>query len=102
MLCEAPWVDRNDNEFKFHLDRYKYPNRYDDVNSLTHRALAESYLDDLDDVIGSGISTALNDALFPLLGSLPIMIGNGLAHQSWTNIHDWLVQNLDSMNSLCA
>ena len=26
---ERKWINRNDNEFKFHLDRYKYPNRYD-------------------------------------------------------------------------
>ena len=37
---ERNWVNRNDNEFKFHLDRYKYPNRYDDVNHLEHREAA--------------------------------------------------------------
>ncbi len=97
---EASWVDRNDNEFKFHLDRYKYPNRYDDVNSLTHRALAESYLDDLDDVIGSGISTALNDALFPFVRQFANHDRQWFDAQSWTNIHDWLAQNLDSSEFL--
>ena len=93
---EASWVDRNDNEFKFHLDRYKYPNRYDDVDSLAHRALAESYLDDLDDVIGGGISTALNDALFPFVRQFANHDRQWFDAQSWTNIHDWLAQNLDS------
>ena len=97
---EASWVDRNDNEFKFHLDRYKYPNRYDDVNSLTHRALAESYLDDLDDVIGSGISTALNDALFPFVRQFANHDRHWFDAHSWTNIHDWLAQNLDSSEFL--
>ena len=97
---EALWVDRNDNEFKFHLDRYKYPNRYDDVNSLTHRALAESYLDDLDDVIGSGISTSLNDALFPFVRQFANHDRQWFDAQSWTNIHDWLAQNLDSSEFL--
>ena len=41
------WVDRNDNEFKFHLDRYKYPNRYDDVDAIEQRSMAKAYLDDL-------------------------------------------------------
>ena len=41
------WVNRNDNEFKFHLDRYKYPNRYVDVDALEQRELAKKYLDDL-------------------------------------------------------
>ena len=93
---EALWVDRNDNEFKFHLDRYKYPNRYDDVDSLAHRALAESYLDDLDDVIGGGISTALNDALFPFVRQFANHDRQWFDAQNWTNIHDWLAQNLDS------
>ena len=97
---EASWVDRNDNEFKFHLDRYKYPNRYDDVDSLAHRALAESYLDDLDDVIGGGISTALNDALFPFVRQFANHDRQWFDAQSWTNIHDWLAQNLDSREFL--
>lgn len=97
---EASWVDRNDNEFKFHLDRYKYPNRYDDVNSLTHRALAESYLDDLDDILGSGISTALNDALFPFVRQFANHDRQWFDAQSWNNIHDWLAQNLDSSEFL--
>ena len=31
---EREWVRRNDVEFKFHLDRYKYPNRYYDIDEL--------------------------------------------------------------------
>lgn len=38
----------NDDEFKGHLDRYKYPNRYEDVDPLFHRAEAERFLADLD------------------------------------------------------
>ena len=97
---EASWVDRNDNEFKFHLDRYKYPNRYDDVDSLAHRALAKSYLDDLDGILGSGISTALNDALFPFVRQFANHDRQWFDAQSWTNIHDWLAQNLDSSEFL--
>ena len=97
---EALWVDRNDNEFKFHLDRYKYPNRYDDVDSLAHRALAKSYLDDLDGKLGSGISTALNDALFPFVRQFANHDRQWFDAQSWTNIHDWLAQNLDSSEFL--
>ena len=97
---EASWVDRNDNEFKFHLDRYKYPNRFDDVDSLAHRALAKSYLDDLDDILGSGISTALNDALFPFVRQFANHDRQWFDAQSWTKIHDWLAQNLDSSEFL--
>jgi glutathione S-transferase len=34
----------NDDEFKGHLDRYKYPNRYEDIDPLFHRAEAERFL----------------------------------------------------------
>jgi glutathione S-transferase len=32
-----------DGDFKFHLDRYKYPNRYDGADSLVHRAKAAEF-----------------------------------------------------------
>ena len=31
---EQHWISRNDDEFKFHLDRYKYPNRYEDIDEV--------------------------------------------------------------------
>lgn len=37
----------NDDDFKKHLDRYKYPHRYDDVDPLYHRQEAERFLADL-------------------------------------------------------
>mgnify|MGYP003308910853 FL=1 len=62
---EARWVARNDDEFKFHLDRYKYPNRYDDVDKEEHRTLASVYLNDLDARLGEGpaFATQLNLSL---------------------------------------
>jgi glutathione S-transferase len=32
-----------DGDFKFHLDRYKYPNRYDGVNAFEHRTKAAEF-----------------------------------------------------------
>lgn len=37
----------NDHDFKGHLDRYKYPDRYEDSDPLAHRAEAERFLADL-------------------------------------------------------
>jgi glutathione S-transferase len=34
-----------DGDFKFHLDRYKYPNRYDGANAVEHRAKAAVFAD---------------------------------------------------------
>jgi glutathione S-transferase len=34
-----------DGDFKFHLDRYKYPNRYDGANAAEHRAKAAVFVE---------------------------------------------------------
>lgn len=41
-------IARCDNGFKHDLDRYKYPQRYDGVEALTHRALGATFLTQLD------------------------------------------------------
>lgn len=97
---EDSWVNRNDNEFKFHLDRYKYPNRYGNVDAIMHRNSAKSYLDDLDNAINKGISTALNDALFPFVRQFANHDREWFDTQSWTSIHDWLADNLNSTEFL--
>ena len=40
-------VAQCDGEFKFHLDRYKYPNRYDLDDGTPHRDQAALFLQDL-------------------------------------------------------
>lgn len=42
-------IDANDNDFKRNLDRYKYPNRYENVDPLVHRARAEQFLNRLNE-----------------------------------------------------
>ncbi len=93
---ESQWVDRNDNEFKFHLDRYKYPNRYENVDSIEQRTLAKTYLDDLDKFLKEEISDALNDALFPFVRQFANHDREWFDSQNWNNIHGWLSNNLAS------
>ncbi len=40
-------IEVNDKDFKKHLDRYKYPHRYEDVDPLYHRQEAERFLGEL-------------------------------------------------------
>ena len=61
---ERNWVNRNDDEFKFHLDRYKYPNRYEDVDHIEHRTAASKFIYDLNENIPKG---NLSDAIFPFI-----------------------------------
>ena len=37
-------INENDNLFKYHLDRYKYPNRYKEVNPEDHRIKSKEIL----------------------------------------------------------
>ena len=95
---EAHWVARNDNEFKVHLDRYKYPNRYDHVDEVEHRTLASTYLSDLDTRLGEGPDFApqLNDALFPFVRQFANHDRAWFDAQPWANVHAWLAQHLES------
>ena len=95
---ETHWVERNDEEFKFHLDRYKYPNRYDDVDEMEQRTLASVYLNDLDARLGEGPAFAaqLNDALFPFVRQFANHDRDWFDAQSWANVHAWLAQHLES------
>lgn len=90
------WVNRNDNEFKFHLDRYKYPNRYGDVDALEQRDLAKKYLDDLDQLLLKTLSDQLNDALFPFVRQFANHDREWFDSQQWDNLGQWLAGNLSS------
>tara|TARA_X000000368_G_C22947466_1_gene675042 strand:- start:494 stop:1051 length:558 start_codon:yes stop_codon:yes gene_type:complete len=90
------WINRNDNEFKFHLDRYKYPNRYDDIDVLEQRDLAKKYLDDLDNLLLETLSDELNDALFPFVRQFANHDREWFDSQHWDNLSQWLADNLSS------
>jgi len=94
---ETQWISRNDDEFKFHLDRYKYPNRYEDVESLHHRQQASMYLNELNAfLVEGGITSSLSDALFPFVRQFANHDRDWFDSQSWNNIHEWLSSNLES------
>jgi glutathione S-transferase len=41
-------IEVNDSQFKVHLDRYKYPDRYENVDPIEHRQKAEKIIAGLD------------------------------------------------------
>ena len=95
---EASWVKRNDDEFKCHLDRYKYPTRYDDVDEMEQRTLASAYLTALDVRLGEGpvFADQLSDALFPFVRQFANHDRDWFNAQSWANVHAWLAGHLES------
>ena len=90
---EREWVNRNDDEFKFHLDRYKYPNRYEDVDKIEHREAASIFIRDLDLEIPRG---NLSDAIFPFIRQFANHDRDWFDSQDWNNVHRWLGENLMS------
>ena len=93
---ETYWIDRNDNEFKYHLDRYKYPNRFENVDFIQQRDLAKRYLDDLDSYLSDSMPTRLSDALFPFVRQFANHDRVWFDAQDWQNLHQWLDNNLVS------
>ena len=90
---EREWVRRNDDEFKFHLDRYKYPNRYDDIDELEQRAAACKFIESLEGEIPNG---NLSDAIFPFIRQFANHDREWFDGQNWPNVHQWLAANLES------
>ena len=90
---EREWINRNDDDFKFHLDRYKYPNRYEDVDKIEHRDAASIFIQDLDSNIPEG---NLSDAIFPFIRQFANHDRDWFDSQDWNNVHNWLEENLTS------
>ena len=71
--AESELIAEADGPFKDHLDRYKYPGRYENVDALDHRAGGLAFLEKLDGLIPAsgqlmGARPTLADhAIFPFV-----------------------------------
>ena len=89
-------IARNDGEFKFHLDRYKYPHRYGLADGLAHRELAREFLDVLQDRLArhsflAGARFGLADAaIAPFLRQFAHTDAAWFAAQAWGHLAQWL------------
>lgn len=89
-------IARNDGDFKFHLDRYKYPHRYGLSDGLTHRELARNFLNTLQDRLA--IQDFLGGARFGLADAAIAPFVRQFAHtdpawfvaQAWGHLAQWL------------
>lgn len=95
-------IARNDGDFKHHLDRYKYANRYEDAVSEDHRAAASEIVDDLEARLSSspqllGDAPTLADiAIFPFIRQFANTDRDWFDAQSWPNLQAWLANHLAS------
>jgi len=94
-----------EEHFKPHLDRTKYGNRYKDSVPEEHRAIAESYLDQLEQKLApnlTGNALKLIDlATLPFIRQFAFIDKPWFDAKAWPNIHIWL-QNFLASERLSA
>lgn len=89
-------INQCDGDFKSHLDRYKYPNRYALPDGLTHRALGAEFLQTLDGRLGiqrflAGEHFGLADAaIAPFVRQFAHTDPTWFASQPWPALQQWL------------
>ncbi len=85
-----------DGEFKFSLDRYKYPERYIGVDALVHRETASQFVQALEMRLSTlpylfGQHCSLADmAIAPFVRQFAHTDKAWFANQAWPNLHRWL------------
>ncbi|WP_167630950.1 glutathione S-transferase [Mariprofundus ferrooxydans] len=90
-------IARNDGDFKYHLDRYKYPERYaPETDAVFHRKQAERFVAELDDRLCQhrylcGEQTSLADvALFPFIRQFAAVEPAWFAATPYGSLRAWL------------
>ena len=96
-------INTFDKEFKFHLDRYKYSSRYEDVDETSHRNACISILKNLDKEIKNTSYFFSNNPHKIDLCILPFIRQFRIANPNWFDSHGeilriqkWLSSFLES------
>lgn len=91
-----PLIQQCDGPFKTNLDRYKYPDRYEDVDAIAHRTAGAEYLMDLDRRLQSneylfGTRPCLADmAIAPFVRQFAHVDTMWFEGQAWQALARWL------------
>ncbi len=95
-------ISRNDDEFKFHLDRYKYPDRYEGAVSEEHRASAEAFLQTLEGLLDGrdflfGTTRGFADAaIAPFVRQFANTDRTWFDQAPYPRVQSWLGRELES------
>ncbi len=94
-------VERCEDEFKAHLDRYKYASRYEDVDGTEERAKACVYLRELDGLLQERTFLFGDRRTFADIGIAPFVRQFAHVDLDWFNAQDWpdLIRGLDDFKS---
>lgn len=92
----------NDGPFKAHLDRYKYPNRYDNTDPLDHRRHGLAFLQNLDSrlqgraYLAGDAFTFLDAAILPFVRQFANTDRDWFDQAGLTRVPSWLDDALAS------
>jgi len=95
-------IHKNDNEFKYHLDRYKYSKRYENQDPLIHREKCMIFIDELERQLNSSQFLYDNKISALDISILPFIRQFRIADMDWfdslqkPNIQNWLMKFLES------
>lgn len=100
--ASRPWVSKNDTFFKPNLDRYKYPNRYEDegdADKIRQKAYAQAkiFLQELEEAVHQNGGFILSDkmaladvAIFPFIRQFAKVDEKMWAENPYKNLKQWL------------
>ncbi len=94
-------MDRNDNEFKHWLDRYKYADRHPELSQLEYRQQGELFLQALEDLLASsqyllGNSISIADiAIMPFVRQFAHVDREVFFSLPYPNLQRWLTAWLE-------
>ncbi|XZN93799.1 MAG: glutathione S-transferase [Microcoleus sp.] len=95
-------IDKCDRGFKYNLDRYKYPNRYENTDAIVHRTEGYLYLELLNSRLREtrylfGNRVALADrAIAPFVRQFANTDIEWFNQQSLPDLQSWLTEFVDS------
>jgi len=95
-------IAENDGPFKHHLDRYKYPTRYKDVDPVEHREQGRAYLETLDqrlsktDYLFGDRLTFADIAIFPFIRQFANTDRDWFDGLPLQHVQSWLTQRIES------
>lgn len=95
-------IEENDTTFKQHLDRYKYPSRYDNVDPMEHRAGGVAFLEKLDERLQASAFLGGDQRSFADVAIAPFVRQFAHVDKDWFDgldlpgVQRWLAAFLDS------
>jgi glutathione S-transferase len=98
----AALIDANDQEFKVHLNRYKYAERYPEQPMEVYRAQGEVFLRRLDELLEGRAyllakhSSLADVALMPFVRQFAHVDREWFAQTPYVRLQDWLQRFLES------